>query len=253
VKSLLILSSFGHASYGGYWQREAFWCHLQQRFIASTTHDYDYAVYLNRVDRGLFPSALIVGENNGPRTSLETQITLKSLLEYARSRPYAHYLILDSDAFPVRRGWVELLVKKMGECRFAAPVRFENLDTFPHPCALFIKREAIGDHFDFAPSFDYHDLLRQPVLDVGTAIKRDRCFPLVRTNRINVHPILAGLYYDVFYHHGGGSRRALLRSVFHGYYDHLVSDEETAEKRTFAELQQDPEGFINRLRGMSPP
>src|SRR5262245_10528721 len=124
VKSLLILSSFGHAS-RGYGQREAFWCHLQQRFIASTTDDYDYAVYLNRVDRGLFPSALIVGENNGPRTSLETQITLKSLLEYARSRPYAHYLILDSDAFPVRRGWVELLLNKMGECRFAAPVRYE--------------------------------------------------------------------------------------------------------------------------------
>src|SRR5262249_8957286 len=158
--------------------------------------------------------------NAGPRTPVEAQITLKTLLEYARSRPYAHYLILDSDAFPVRRGWLDWLLRKMGECRFAAPVRCENLDTFPHPCALFIKVEAIGDEFDFSPGFAYRNLLREPVLDTATGLNRDHWFPLVRTNRLNVHPVLAALYYDLFYHHGAGSRQGLLRSVKQGYYEH---------------------------------
>jgi hypothetical protein len=253
VKSLLILSAFGRVHYGDYAQREGFWCACQQRFIAATTDDYDHAVYLNRSDRQLFPGAIIVGENHGPHTVLEAQKTLRALLEFARSHPYAYYLILDSDAFPVRRGWLPLLLQKMGARRFAAPVRYENLDTFPHPCALFIKGEAITDAFDFAPSFQYRNLLGEPALDLGSALPREHWFPLIRSNRCNVHPVLAAVYYDVFYHHGGGSRRVFLRSVMQGYYEHLVGDADAEEKQAFAALQQDPEGFIRRLRGIDMP
>jgi hypothetical protein len=250
VKSLLILSSFGQLNRGQYAERQDFWSQCQQRFIAATTEDFDYAVYLNRVDRALFPHAMIIGENERARDAFEAQFTLKALLEFARSHPYAHYLILDSDAFPVRRGWLELLVRKMGGCHFAAPVRCENLDTFPHPCALFIKGEAIRDELDFTPSFEYRNLLRQPVLECATAINQAHWFPLVRTNRRNIHPILAAVYYDVFYHHGAGSRRASLRTVMQGYYEHVVADEDAEEMRTFAELERDPEGFISSLRSV---
>jgi hypothetical protein len=73
-----------------------------------------------------------------------------------------------------------------------------------------------------------------------------------RTNRYNVHPILAGVYYDMFYHHGAGSRRAYLRPMMSsGYYDHLVPDHLDQEESLFQELAKDPVAFIARLRGVA--
>ena len=37
--------------------------------------------------------------------------------------------------------------------------------------------------------------------------------PLFRSNVRNFHPILGGLYGDLLYHHGAGSRRALFWGV----------------------------------------
>jgi hypothetical protein len=252
MKRLLILTAYGAVHFGDYASRNATWARLQRQFIETTTADYDYAVYLNRTERTLFDHAIIIGENSQPISHLETLRTLNERLVFARANPYENYLILDSDAFPVREGWLELLLERMGPRRFAAPVRFENLDTFPHQCALFIKGEAINDPFEFTPEMRYQNLLKERHLEVSTGLSMEQCFPLVRTNRYNVHPILAGVYYDMFYHHGAGSRRAYLRPMMSsGYYDHLVPDHLDQEEPLFQELAKDPVAFIARLRGLT--
>src|SRR2546425_2026497 len=47
------------------------------------------------------------------------------------------------DCFPVRKGWHDVLANQMHRFNkdFAAPVRAENLDLFPHPSAVFRSEE----------------------------------------------------------------------------------------------------------------
>jgi hypothetical protein len=252
VKRLLILSCFGAVHYGNYNSRNDTWSRLQRRFIDATTTDYDFAVYLNRVDPQLFPRATIIGENQRTRGPLESVTSIEQLLAFARANPYENYLILDSDAFPVRPDWLNFLLQRMGSYKYAAPIRFENLDTFPHPCAFFIKGEAIHDPLDFTPTFHYRNLLGERIFELGTGVNTQHLFPLLRSNQYNPHPILAGLYYDLFYHHGAGSRKVYLRSFMSGYYSHLaVADD--AEDKIFCALNRDPDQFIARLRGADEP
>jgi hypothetical protein len=251
MKKLLILSGYGAVQFGDYSSRNAAWCRLQKQFIEATTSDYDYAVYLNRTERQFFDHAFVIGENAQPWSQFEGLRTLNKMMTFARAHPYENYLILDSDAFPVREGWLELLLQRMGQRRFAAPIRFENLDSFPHQCALFIKGQAIQDPFDFTPDMRYQNLLKQRHLDLSTGLSTEHLFPLVRTNRYNVHPILAGVYYDMFYHHGAGSRKAMIRSMWSSdYYHHMVPDHFDQEEVLFRELAKNPVGFIARLRGV---
>jgi hypothetical protein len=52
------------------------------------------------------------------------------------------------------------------------------------------------------------DLVGNEERDVGIEhfeSHRKEVFTLVRSNQFNVHPVMCGVYYDMFYHHGLGS------------------------------------------------
>ena len=177
---------------------------------------------------------------------------LTSLLSYFQAHEYENYLILDSDCWPVRKGWLELLLKKMGQFPFAAPYRIENLDLFPHPSAFFIKGQHIRDNrLDFQrDGLFLNNLLNISIADVGSSVPASAVFPLIRSNRKNPHPVFSAIYYDIFYHHGCGSRVKRTRTDEFNYYGHMISFEESIrkEEELYDLLVKNPRSFIETLR-----
>lgn len=241
---LLVLSVFAQTP------RNNQWIKFQYHFLDRTTPCYDHVVYLHRADPGLFPRSRVLGsvDADRPTPQIHGQL-LQNLLEYARTVSYDNYLFLDSDAFPVTPDWLPTLVALMGDFPFAAPVRTENLDLFPHPCSFFVR----GEHIHL-PELDFRvgpftNLLQKSVQDVGCRIPLRNCYPLVRTNVYNPHPLLAAIYGHFFYHHGCGSRKFAMRSTcLYNYYGHVVTNHADIESSLFNALASDPNVFIQRLK-----
>ena len=169
----------------------------------------------------------------------------------ARHASKHHRLIvhLDSDAFPVRHGW---LGRYTGMLSWHRPVvavqRLENGDTHSDRCFLMHHRSALHRHL--------LDLSSIGVTDAGAAVSADlerkglRWKALNRSNVYNFHPVIAGIYDDHIYHHGAGSREPRLRQN-----EELWNSQEAwnREKRLHRELMerlfQAPDEFIAELRG----
>jgi hypothetical protein len=221
--------------------------------LRTTVGSFDHAVFLNGVEPSMFKQSIVVGRNASPRPlNLGHLDGLSALVSYCLEHPHEYYLILDSDAFPVRGGWIKLLRSRLENYGklYAAPVRVENLDLFPHPCAVFTCDPSCLA-FDIQPS---NTLLGQVAGDLSCTAPKESWFPLLKSNRTSVHPILATIYYDVFYHHGNGSRPFATRATLAGYYDHVLDQDESASSRcqapeeVMASFQRDPLLFIKRLR-----
>jgi len=139
-------------------------------------------------------------------------------LDYLAARvpsEFEYVVTLDNDSFPVRDDWLATLV---GECQRGASVAGVYRDEmapeiapFVHVSGLCIRRaelRELGVSFgvDASPEVE-HDQ------DVGQRItyeltRRGRTIaPLRRSNALNYHFLLGGLYGDVIYHHGAGSRK----------------------------------------------
>lgn len=245
------------------------WLGLQLRFLDKTIgpDNYTHAVWLNRIAPDFFKRSVIVGHNTKPCLNVcaEHGSSLNALMRhFNQDTNHENYLILDSDAFPFREAW---LIKMQGfleadprlpERQFASAVRLENLDTFPHPCAMFIKGtflKANPEWFDFtgAPGAN---LIDHRFVDVGCGIKTKKdgqniWQPLIRTNRWNPHTLLAAVYGNFFYHHGAGSRPFDMRSVASRQLDHVVPRYAHTEmdRRIYAELMKQPEQFMKKLAG----
>ena len=126
---------------------------------------------------------------------------------------------------------------------FAAVVRAENLDAFPHPCVFFtpdINCIVFGD----VPGGI--NLLGMQISDVACTADLKSLFPLLKTNRVSRHPVIGSIYYDSFYHHGCGSRSFLMRATGVGYYDTAQPAYSDFETLT-AELTADPTRYLADL------
>jgi len=234
-------------------ERNRVWLKLQQRFLKMTTDSFDYVAYLNNADRRLFSEVNVIGYSTeryegscNPHAN-----GLNKILSYFRKHPYRYYLLLDSDCFPVTKGWINILLSQMelGEWKMAAPIRTENLDLFPHPCAFFIKGEAIHDPaINFKPKTTTN-LLGFGAWDPGAAISLKKCFPLLRSNVYNPHPLFAAIYHHLFYHHSSGSRVPNSRVLRYGYLDSRISRTSHAriEKDLYRRLTKNPSRFIREL------
>lgn len=247
LKPLLILSIFAPS------EHNELWYDLQKRFVSKTTNvEYDYGLFLNGVSPKDYESSHIL--EHSP-TNVGHKEGMDYILAYARQHEYENYLILDSDCFPVRDNWFAELKDQMKRFNktIAAPIRAENLDLFPHPCAVFIKQEEIQNkRVDFRNDITIKNMAGFEAGDVGTAMYgMDEVLPLLRTNVINVHPLAAAIYNYMFYHHGAGSRAFDFRIEQINYYDHLSLSETKEEMagRLMNELQKNPEKFLNMLMG----
>jgi len=166
-----------------------------------------------------------------------------------RWKEFDGFLFLDSDAFPIRKGWFETLSKLMGRREIAAIYRPEFNETRLHASVVFvIPRARRKLEFVWAKR-----------MARGGGVERDtyidpynddwlRAHRLVRTNRINVHPMLAGVYGDMFYHHGHGSRN--YRHSQNNWYQSLVDDSYfglTVPTRLKEELVSNPREFLGQF------
>ncbi len=127
-------------------------------------------------------------------------------------------MFLDGDAFPIG-DIVTFGNDKLGKYPLIAIQRKENLgDIQPHPsfCLTTIKfwRDIEGD---WKAGCNWQNLFGYPVSDVGgnlLSILNDRgidWYPMIRSNRNNLHPLLFGIYENLIYHQGAGFRRPLSR------------------------------------------
>lgn len=122
-------------------------------------------------------------------------------------------IFIDGDAFPVAP-IMPFLREKLERYPIVAIRRDENNgDSQPHPsfCATTARfwRELPGD---WRRGATWVNPQGKEVTDVGGNLRRlliDRgieWYPILRSNKINPHPLNFGIYGDLVYHHGGGFR-----------------------------------------------
>lgn len=234
------------------------WFNLQKRFIKKNTFSYDFAVLLNGCeDDSMFKGCEIIDRID---RSLHKN-AIQRVIEYFRANEYDSYCLLDSDCFPISKNWPMKLRNHLTEngLWYASVSRVENGETFPHPAAQFINKEYIHDSiFDYQEDVVSTDLnTGETFRDTGTCNqKRDSegkmiWYSLLRTNRVNVHPLLCGIYGDYFYHHGMGSRWPKNR-CYRGmkiYESYGMKANPKNVEYTFDNIRANPEEFINYLMG----
>jgi len=247
MKKLLVGSVYGPS------ERNSQWYKLQLDFLGKTTADFDHAVYLSGADKSLFGQSIILDtvENRWLSTTVDNVTEnfcphiegVQKIVGYFNTNDYSHCLILDSDCFPITENWMSLLIEKMGKYRYAAPIRYENLETWSHPSFLFIKEKG---EVSFIPTKPVKNLLNEDIIDCGCNIPLRDTFPLIRSNKYNPHPIFGGIYWDICYHHCCGSRQPITRSISKGYY--AGEQHEEIEKHLFESLVRDPKRYLQKLR-----
>ena len=121
-----------------------------------------------------------------------------------------YVVTLDTDSFPIRDGWLENVLGRLkGGASLAGVWRDEmapEIRPYVHPSCLAARRETLvglGINFAREDGQDVGQNITEAVLGAGGTISRLR-----RSNSRNFHFLLAGVYGDLVYHHGAGSRRA---------------------------------------------
>jgi hypothetical protein len=249
------------------------WLKLQRRYLDLTVGrpNYDHIVWLNRVDGDLFETAgvTVVGRGAAEQRSVsgEHSVGLSGLLDHFREgrNRYECFLALDSDAFPFRRGWIESLRALMAgrqlgwttqqaiPQRFVATaIRTENLDVFFHPSVVFVDGLALRAD----PScVEFRIEVVQNLMGVAfpdtVLASKVPVLPLLRSNWWNPHPLLAGVYGDLFYHHGSGSREPNLRAATLGSWDQYTPPLNHGElqRQLLDAVSRNTDGLLRQLTG----
>jgi len=153
----------------------------------------------------------LLGEHAGKLNLLAGEIA-------ADARPEDLIVFLDGDAFPVADP-MPVVRKGLEETALVAVRRDENAtDRQPHPSFCVVRvQDWERLHGDWSPGYPWERPDGTPATDVGGNLLRaleragERWTPLLRTNRIDLHPLWFGVYGDVVYHHGAGFRWAVGR------------------------------------------
>jgi len=289
-KSLLVGSTFRDAR-----EDQLRWLELQLSYLSATTprDSYDYCCVVNERARvatdgsdgshgnlDAFASSVdVIDDGSSFDTSNDPSPTsgihirsLNRLLYHFKGlrHEYEYFLFLDGDAFPIRNHWFSHLVSVLldWERLAAAVLRCEALERRWHASVLLVHTSAL-DLLRFGLNdVEGGNLAALPELDVGIGSMQtklaSKVFPLIRTNRYNLHPISYGIYYDMFYHNGFGGDRHLIqgKDVKHpwyslrgesakGYCSHYI-DKDYPWKQYNKDLMDDPQAFIGKLAGWSP-
>lgn len=121
-----------------------------------------------------------------------------------------YFITLDSDSFPVRDNWIESLIDHLQNgARMCGVLRDElapKIKPFIHVSCLCVRTV---DFRTLSVSFS-----RGMAKDVGQNITIEmekqmaEIVPLKRSNIKNFHYLMGGVYGNLIYHHGAGSRHA---------------------------------------------
>ncbi|HTU79671.1 MAG TPA: hypothetical protein VMF09_13010 [Solirubrobacteraceae bacterium] len=283
--AILIVNGFARA---GRWARPDLatalaypWIELCLRQIERHSRGWDYQVFVfdnSQLARhraimreyprvSVTPGALLAAAGRAARHVPQQRVSriLEYLLErkhplaldhLARKVPadFQYIVTLDTDSFPVRDDWLEVLV---GECERGAAVAgvYRNemaaaLHPFVHVSGLCVRRQ---DLRELGVSFGRDMKQDDPYnMDVGQKITyellaRGRTIaPLHRSNEVNYHFIIGGIYGDIIYHQAAGSRRVNFWTSTDNDSDEHIGT--TLRDAAFRDLDQ----LIAILRGQAP-
>jgi hypothetical protein len=128
-------------------------------------------------------------------------------------------MFIDGDAFPIG-DIMTFGCEQLRKYPLVAVQRLENAgDRQPHPCFCLTTvgfwKEIQGD---WKRGYLWKNRYGAKVTDVGGNLLKkleDRgveWYPMLRSNRRNLHPVFFALYSDLIYHHGAGFREPASRS-----------------------------------------
>ena len=192
------------------------WIELQRAFLErNVTEPFKVFGNLQDVPDGherafdhLVPAA---GQHAGKLNLLASEIC-------AVARPDDLIVFLDGDAFPITDP-MPTVRRALETTSLVAVRRDENAtDRQPHPSFCVVPvAEWERLRGDWSAGYCWPDARGRPVTDVGgnllAALERTNTpwTPLLRTNRVNPHPLWFGVYGGIVYHHGAGFRWAVGR------------------------------------------
>lgn len=148
-----------------------------------------------------------------------TKLNLLADLAARDSKDHDDWLLfLDGDAFPIR-DVAAYAREKFARFPLMAIQRLENAgDVQPHPsfCLTTIKfwRAISGD---WSKGFRWRNASGAFVTDVGGNLlnildnRSIQWHRMLRSNALNIHPVLFGVYDGIVYHHGAGFREPISR------------------------------------------
>ena len=235
------------------------WLDLQLRYLKSST-SVDYT-HISVVQEGNISAFF---ENNTTVIRPKGKINKNSMahvrgLETLRDHYVGNvnncefFLFIDMDAFPIRKDWFDILTGKMTNRNYeiAVILRPENLEQRLHSSVL-LSRHNIVPHLRWGVNRIGHDLIGGNESDVHlmshqTGGARNKSFVLLRSNKCQIHPLLCGVYYDLFYHHGCGSGRNFNMRA-RPYWAHMIPAKFDV-MGTIDDLMDHPNEFIGQLTG----
>lgn len=238
------------------------WLDLQLRYIKATTSDFHHVSLVQNGDISNFFSdnTEIIRPFKVPRRRKPSHahiVGLQSLhAHFLKNQDlYEDFLFLDMDAFPIRKNWHEILLHNLhgglrsGTWEIATALRCENLETRLHSSILFADKQGL-QHLKWRFARIGPDLVGKMEADVQLIShqknRRNKAFVLLRSNQHQIHPLLCGVYYDLFYHHGCGSGRKFnMRS--RPYWGHISPKFNVS--KSINDLMDNPNEFIGNLAG----
>lgn len=198
------------------------WLELCLRKVLENTQETTYQLYIwnnNYKDpwvhnflQGL-PNVTLVQADPSVKLAHPHAVPLQKLYELARMDG-AHYIVtLDSDAHPIHPGWLQYLIQSLEHAALAGVWRDElqtGIAPYVHPSCLcstvnFIENNNLRlDNVALKknPPRDTLSIFTEIALATGQGICK-----LERSNKNNYHRLMGGIYGDMIYHHGAGSRR----------------------------------------------
>jgi hypothetical protein len=144
----------------------------------------------------------------------ELKLTLLGDLVAYAADPEDTIVFIDGDAFPIAP--IGPFLRETLERYPLVAVRRDENNGDPQPHPLFCAMRAslwLDLPGDWRRGHKWLDEQGQRVTDVGgnlLGLLEERGIewkPLVRTNKVNPHPLQFGVYGDLVYHHGGGFRK----------------------------------------------
>ena len=192
------------------------------------------------------PSARVFSESGSGKDVRHGRALDRLLQQVPAETEYV--VTLDTDSFPIRDGWLENVLGRLQEGASLVGVWRDEMAPeirpYVHPSCLAARRETLlelGINFAREDGQDVGQNITSAVLERGGGISRLR-----RSNARNLHFLLAGIYGDLVYHHGAGSRHASF----------WTSDDAQADEAARIALRdaafRDLETFVALLTGDAP-
>ncbi len=177
------------------------------------------------------------------RLELQHAFALDYLVEKISDR-YRWLITLDSDSFPVRDGWVTSLTSRIESGAAVIGVWRDEMRNrirpFVHVSGLCMETERFG-RLDCSFSRGIGQDLGQNITD-ELQRRDEEVVGLPRTNVENPHYLMAGIYGNLLYHHGAGSRRA-------AFWTSGSADDEALRVKLMHRAFEDLEGLVGELTG----